>query len=63
MQYLIEQFAWEENYYHLVNSKIFESDKYIPETSYNKNNSYFKLTKLDDEVQTKRTTSRKRGNV
>lgn len=61
MKYLIEQFRWEgKSYYHLVNSKIFNSDKFIKERSYSKGNSYFKITKLEDEVQTK-TRERKRG--
>lgn len=59
MKYLIEQFRWyNKEYYHLINSKVFETDKNIQEKSYSKNGSYFVITKLENEVQ---TTRRKRG--
>ena len=59
MKYLIEQFKWEDKkYYHLVNSRIFESDIPIKERSYSKGSSYFNLIKLEDETK---TTGRKRG--
>lgn len=57
MKYLIEQFQWHnKDYYHLVNSKEFESDTELPERKYFKNGSYFVLTKLENEIQ-----GRKRG--
>ena len=55
MKYLIEQFRWyNKEYYHLVNSQVFECKKEIKEASYSKNGSYFVITKLDDEIQTTR---------
>ena len=64
MKYEINQFKWDtENgfaFYHLVNSKDFEIQKEIPETSYNKNGSYFIIRKIDDEVQTKQRIRKNR---
>lgn len=66
MRYAIEQFRWDEldgfKYYHLADSKEFESDKIIPERTYYKNGSYFTIIRLDDEVQipARRTKSRTR---
>ncbi len=56
MKYLIEQFRWEKDrqYYHLVNSQIFESNRELKETSYSKHGSYFVITKLEDEIQTRK---------
>lgn len=52
MRYLIEQFKWEEEdgikYYHLVNSKEFESSRVISNHSYHKNGSYFIIRQIDD---------------
>ena len=53
MIYLIEQTKWENGYYHLVNSEIFESNKNC-ERSYYKNGSYFNIIRLNDEIQTAR---------
>lgn len=51
MQYLIEQFRWDETdglkYYHLVDSKVFDSDKPLKEKSYHKDNSLFEIVELD----------------
>lgn len=59
MRYLIEQFKWQgKEYYHLVDSQIFESSRELKETSYSKNGSYFVITKLEDEIQTTRTKKR-----
>lgn len=59
MKYLIEQFKWYNNeYYHIVNSQVFESNRELKETSYSKNGSYFSIIKLDDEIQTTRTKKR-----
>lgn len=68
MWYVIEQYRWDVDgnlrYYHLVDSKIFKSDKVIPECDYFKDGSYFSVYKIEEnEVQTtrriSRTTSRK----
>ena len=58
MQYVIEQYRWEGNkYYHLVDSKVFESDKEIEEREYNKDGSLFIIYK--DEIQTTRGRTKK----
>ena len=66
MKYEINQFRWDtENgfkFYHLVDSKEFESNKMIPEQEYIKNGSYFTIRNLEDDIQTKqRTRKRKRS--
>ena len=47
----MEQFKWDEidglKYYHLVDSKVFDSDKLLEEKSYYKDNSLFEIVKLD----------------
>jgi len=59
LKYLIEQFKWYNNeYYHIVNSQVFESSRELKEISYSKNGSYFSIIKLDDEIQTTRTKKR-----
>lgn len=52
-------------YYHIVDSREFESDKEIQERCYSKNGSYFTITKVDDEIQRepRRTKQRVRRNV
>ncbi len=51
MEYLIQQFQWDEEdglkYYHLVDSKVFKSDKPLEEKSYHKDKSLFEIVKLD----------------
>ena len=51
MQYLIEEYRWDEKdglkYYHLADSKIFNSKTQLEEKSYHKNNSLFEIVKLD----------------
>ena len=63
MWYVIEEYRWDSDskwkYYHLVDSKIFKSDKELEEKSYNKNGSTFLIYKFENEVQTTRRTSRK----
>ena len=61
--YLIEQSRWDDNYYHIVNAKTFTLDKLIEDYSYFKNGSYFTITRLEDEVQTKRKRTRSKQNV
>lgn len=60
MWYVIEQYQWDFNekhkYYHLVDSKVFESDKEIEEKSYNKDGSTFLIYKTEDEIQNARRT-------
>ena len=52
--YQIEQFKWEDrNCYHLIDSKVFESNKLLKDMTYYKNGSYFTIMRLDDEVQIK----------
>lgn len=66
MRYLIEQFKWEgKEYYHIVNSKIFDSDKQLKERGWYVGDSYFHLIQLENEVQTSRRRSKKsdRKNV
>lgn len=50
MQYVIEQYRWDVNknykYYHLVNSKTFESDNNLEEKEYNKDGSIFLIYKV-----------------
>ena len=64
MKYVIEQFKWDEDnglrYYHLTDSKEFETQMNIPERSYHKNGSYFTVTKITNEIQTstRRTKTR-----
>ncbi len=57
MKYIINQFKWDENsnlkYYHLVNSKEFDSDKIIPEVGYHKGEFYFIINKIDNDIQTR----------
>jgi hypothetical protein len=58
MQYVIEEYRWEGNkYYHLADSKVFESDKEIKEREYNKDGSLFIIYK--DEIQTTRRRTKK----
>ena len=51
MEYLIQQFQWDETdglrYYHLVDSKVFKSKKILEERSYYKDKSLFEIVKLD----------------
>ena len=65
MKYEINQFKWDiedgVKFYHLINSKKFEMEKAIPESSYSKNGSYFTITQVDDEVQTKRRIRKSRN--
>lgn len=61
MWYVIEQYGWDNNdgykYYHLKDSKVFETDKYLDEKSYNKNGSTFLIYKLEEnEIQATRRT-------
>lgn len=53
MHYLIEQFKWDIDgtlrYFHLTDSRIFESDKYIPNRYWKKNGYSYTLTRLSDE--------------
>lgn len=59
MKYLIEQFRWEnKEYYHLINSKVFESNCEDLERKYSKDGSYFTITKLENEIQTTRRKAR-----
>lgn len=62
MKYIIEQYKWHnKEYYHLFDSRVFESDKIIPDTSYSKNGSYFIIRKLEDEIQASKRTEKRRG--
>lgn len=44
------------NYYHIIDSKEFELDKVIKQTSYSKNGLYYTITPLNNEIQTIRST-------
>ena len=63
MRYVIEQYRWENEdgykYYHLVDSKEFESDKSMEDKDDSKDGSLFSIYKINEnEVQTTRRTSR-----
>ena len=66
MRYVIEQYCWDNEkgwkYYHLKDSKIFESDKSIDDKSYNKDGSTFLIYKIEDEIQNTRTRRTKKRN-
>ncbi len=68
MWYVIEEYQWDSDgtfkYYHLKDSKVFESDKELEEKSYNKNGSTFLIYKIENEIQNTRRTkrARKEGN-
>ena len=59
MQYVIEQYGWNNGYYSLIDSKVFSTEREIKEKSYNKNGYTFCITKLN-EVQ---NTRRRRGKA
>ena len=59
MQYVIEQYGWEDNHYALLDSRVFTSYEEIEERSYNKNGYTFCITKLNNEVQNTRRRGRK----
>ena len=63
MQYVIEQYRWDTNknykYYHLVDSKIFESDNNLEEKEYNKDGSIFLIYKVENEIQNTRRNSKR----
>ena len=51
MRYVIEEYKWENNkYYHLNDSKIFETDKQIKEQEYFKDDSLFVIYKIENEI-------------
>lgn len=62
MQYVIEQYRWDVDknykYYHLINSKTFESDNNLEEKEYNKDGSIFLIYKVENEIQNTRRTNR-----
>lgn len=66
MRYVIEQYCWDSvdkyKYYHLKDSKVFESDKSLDEKSYNKDGSTFLIYKIEDEIQNTRTRRGKKRN-
>ena len=67
MWYVIEEYGWNSDetlkYYHLKDSKLFESDKELEEKSYNKDGSTFLIYKIENEIQsTKRTKRAKERN-
>jgi hypothetical protein len=59
MWYLIEEYRWDKDdkykYYHLVDSKLFESNKKLKEETRFKDGSSFVISKVnEDEIQTTR---------
>lgn len=51
MQYIIEQYGWDIDgslkYFHLIDSKVFDTDKSIKTGDYSKNGSIFSIKKLE----------------
>lgn len=66
MWYVIEKYCWSVDnnfkYYHIEDSKVFESDKPLDEKSYNKDGSTFLIYKIEDEIQNTRSRTRKKRN-
>jgi len=66
MRYVIEQYKWDIangwKYYHIVDAKVFVTDKVLEEKSYNKDGSTFLIYKIEDEIQNTRTRTRKKRN-
>lgn len=66
MQYVMEQYKWDITngwkYYHIVDAKVFVTDKVLEEKSYNKDGSTFLIYKIEDEIQNTRTRTRKKRN-
>lgn len=66
MRYVIEQYKWDIangwKYYHIVDAKVFATDKVLEEKSYNKDGSTFLIYKIEDEIQNTRTRTRKKRN-
>jgi hypothetical protein len=65
MWYLIEEYRWDEDngykYYHLNDSKLFESDKPLKEETRFKDGSSFIISKVnEDEIQTTRRRNSKK---
>lgn len=69
MKYIIEQYKFENDngfhYYHLVDSREFESNTVGLEHKYSKNGSYFIITQFNDDVQSQsgRIRSKVKKNV
>lgn len=62
----MEQYKWDIangwKYYHIVDAKVFVTDKVLEEKSYNKDGSTFLIYKIEDEIQNTRTRTRKKRN-
>lgn len=58
MQYVIEQYGWENGHYALLDSRVFTSYKEIEEKSYVKNGCTFCINKIENEIQNTRRRGR-----